>query len=78
MTIENVKLFSVLEIQGEYFYWPMFVNEVDFETRDSLDGLNIITLLEFDLPDIDQFKPFGPINFWGGWIENEGNFGYDM
>ena len=49
VAIENVKIFGVLEIQGEYFYWPMFRNDVDFETRDSIEGLNIFTLLEFDL-----------------------------
>lgn len=78
VAIENVKIFGVLEIQGEYFYWPSFRNDVNFETRDSIEGLNIFTLLEFDLPDIDQFTPFGPIHFWGGWYENAGNNGFDV
>ncbi len=78
LVIQNVRLFSILEIEGEYFYWPTFRNEIDYETRDSIQGVEKITLLEFDLPDVDGVVPFGPMYFWGGWFENAGNNGFDV
>lgn len=76
--IKDVQIFGVLEIGGQYFYWPSFNDEVDFEQRGMIQGIEKISLLEFDLPEIGPICPIGPLYFWGGWYENAGNNGFDV
>ena len=37
-----------------------------------------VNFLEFDFPDIDDFIPFGPMNFWGAWVVSGDQYGYDV
>ena len=64
----DVSIFGILEIMGEYFFWPSFATEVDFRVLDIESGESILPFLEFDFPDIDEFIPFGPVVFWGAWF----------
>ncbi len=75
--VPNASVFGILEIMGEYFFWPSFTTEVDFGVLDIETGKSILPFLEFDFPDIDSFIPFGPVVFWGACYVDVENWDYD-
>ncbi|MCD4654968.1 formylglycine-generating enzyme family protein [bacterium] len=74
----EVMVFGILEIAGSFYYWPEFGPTVAYETMEIESGLNIVTLLDFDFPDIYDAVPFGPIAFWGAWYQDPENYGFDQ
>ncbi len=74
----DVSIFGILEIMGEYFFWPSFTTEVDFRVQDIEAGKSTALFLEFDFPDIDAFIPFGPMVFWGAWFVDMETWNYDF
>ncbi len=71
-------IFGILEVLGEFFFWPSFTTEVDFEIHDIDLDESYIVFLEFDFPDIDEFIPFGPMVFWGAWFLDMETWSYDF
>ena len=71
-------IFGILEVLGEYFFWPSFSEEVDFEIHDIHTDESHVIFLEFDFPDIDEFIPFGPMVFWGAWFLDMETWNYDF
>ncbi|MGB3975587.1 MAG: formylglycine-generating enzyme family protein [bacterium] len=71
-------IFGILEVLGEYFFWPLFLQEVDFEIHDIYPDESYILFLEFDFENIDEFIPFGPIVFWGAWFLDMDTWNYDF
>ena len=71
-------IFGILEIQGDYFFWPSFTTEVDFSVQDIEPGESTALFLEFDFLDIDAFIPFGPMVFWGAWFVDMETWNYDF
>ena len=76
--VPDAMIFGILEILGEYFYWPNFTSEVNFQTMDIEEGEFYLTLLEFDFPDIEATMPFGPMLFWGAWYVDLDHYAYDV
>ncbi|MCD4654579.1 formylglycine-generating enzyme family protein [bacterium] len=76
--VPGAQIFGLLEIYGEYYYWPDFTTEIDFLMKTIEMGESYLIYLEFDFPDIDALIPFGPINFWGGWYLDNENYGFDV
>ena len=76
--VPNAQIFGILDVFGEYFFWPDFGSEVNFNTRTIAEGEAWLTFLEFDFPNIDDVIPFGPLSFWGAWFVNMENYGYDV
>lgn len=76
--LNDVWIFGILEIYGEFYYWPTFTNEVSFQESTIAVGESWIDFLEFDFPDIDDVIPFGPMSFWGAWYRNENEYGFDV
>ncbi|MGB3975899.1 MAG: SUMF1/EgtB/PvdO family nonheme iron enzyme [bacterium] len=74
----DASIFGILEIMGEYFFWPSFTTEVDFRVQGIEAGESTLLFLEFDFPDIDAFIPFGPMVFWGAWFVNMETWNYDF
>lgn len=74
---EGSQIYGILEVLGEYYFYPSFSEELDFETVVLPPGLTYFTLLEFDFPDIEELLPFGPLYFWGAFFVNMENYGYD-
>ena len=77
-SVQEAKIFGILEIFGAYYFWPTFTQEVNFLETDILEGEASIVFLEFNFPDIDDYVPFGPMYFWGAWFLNEIYYGYDF
>ncbi|MGB3976681.1 MAG: SUMF1/EgtB/PvdO family nonheme iron enzyme [bacterium] len=70
-------IFGILEVLGEFFFWPSFSSEVDFDVMDIPPGETIVVFLEFDFENIDAFIPFGPMRFWGAWYLDMTTWKYD-
>ncbi|MGB3975589.1 MAG: SUMF1/EgtB/PvdO family nonheme iron enzyme [bacterium] len=70
-------IFGILEVLGEYFFWPLFSQDVDFEIHDIHPDESYILFLEFDFENIDAFIPFGPMRFWGAWFLDMESWNYD-
>ena len=76
--IPGVDIFGLLEILGEYYYWPDFSTVVNFQVMDiDPDDMSVL-FLEFDFPDIDDLVPFGPMQFWGAWYVDMDHYGLDV
>ncbi|MBN1550983.1 hypothetical protein JW979_05925, partial [bacterium] len=75
---QDAEIFGILEIMGEYYFWPSFSPEVDYEILDIPSGGSYLTFLEFDFPNIDAWIPFGPMFFWGAWFLDMESWGYDV
>ena len=73
----DAAIFGILEALGEYFFWPSFSEEVDFEIHDIHPDESHVIFLEFDFEDIDEFIPFGPMVFWGAWFLDMETWNYD-
>ncbi len=76
--MQDGKILGILEIFGEFYFWPAFTKEVDFMETAILEGEVTVVFLEFDFPQIDDYIPFGPMYFWGAWFLNEIYYGYDF
>gem|GEM_PF-3189452 len=76
--VPDAWIFGILEIYGEFYYWPDFGTEVNFRTLLIFEGEAHLTFLEFDFPEIDDVIPFGPMNFWGAWYVDLDHYGYDV
>ncbi|MCD4653967.1 formylglycine-generating enzyme family protein [bacterium] len=76
--VRDVLIFGILEVYEEFYYWPDFNQEIDFQSMYLGKGEAWLTFLEFDFPDIDDVIPFGPMNFWGAWYIDGNNYGYDV
>lgn len=76
--VPNASIFGVLEISGEFYFWPSFNTSVDFATMGIAEGEFQLNFLEFNFPNIDAIIPFGPMNFWGAWYVDNGHYGYDV
>ncbi len=74
----DAQIFGILEVGGQYFFWPEFTQDVRFGTEDIETGETSIEILDFDFPDIDTFIPFGPMYFWGAWYKTPETYGYDV
>ena len=70
-------IFGILEVLGEYFFWPLFSQDVDFEIHDIHPDESHVIFLEFDFENIDAFIPFGPMRFWGAWFLDMESWNYD-
>ena len=71
-------IFGILEVLGEFFFWPSFSEDVDFEIHDIHPDESHILFLEFDFENIDEFVPFGPMVFWGAWFLDMNAWNYDF
>ena len=76
--VPDAWIFGILEIAGEYYYWPDFGTDVNYGVKTIATGESGMTFLEFDFPDIDDLIPFGPMNFWGAWYMDIDHYGYDV
>ena len=76
--VPDAWIFGILEIAGEYYYWPDFLTDVNYRELTVEPGEAYLTFLEFDFPDIDDVIPFGPMNFWGAWYVDIDHYGYDV
>lgn len=76
--VPDAQIFGVLEVHGSFFFWPDFTSDVSFDIRNIPEGHMTANFLEFDFPDIDDFIPFGPMNFWGAWVVSGDQYGYDV
>ena len=76
--VSGAQIFGIIEILGEFYYWPAYTVDVGMQTRDIVTGESYISFLEFDFPEIDDLIPFGPMNFWGAWYVDLDNYGYDV
>ena len=76
--VSGASIFGILEIMGEFFFWPSFSSEVDFELMDIEPGETMMNFLAFDFGDIDDFIPFGPMRFWGAWFLDMETWNYDF
>ena len=76
--VPDAEIFGLLEILGEYYYWPDYSVAVNFQIMDIEEGEMSLTFLEFDFPDIDDVIPFGPMAFWGAWYVDQDEYGYDV
>ena len=74
----DATIFGILEVLGEFFFWPSFSVEVDFELMDIPPGEAVVLFLEFDFENIDDFIPFGPMVFWGAWFLDMETWNYDF
>ena len=75
--VSDASIFGILEIMGEFFFWPSFSSEVDFGLMDIKPGETLVNFLAFDFGDIDDFIPFGPMRFWGAWFLDMETWNYD-
>lgn len=75
--VPNACIFGIIEILGEYFFWPSFRTEVDFGVQDIEAGESTELFLEFDFPDVDAYIPFGPMMFCGAWFVDIETWNYD-
>ncbi|MGB3975745.1 MAG: SUMF1/EgtB/PvdO family nonheme iron enzyme [bacterium] len=71
-------IFGILEVFGEFYFWPSFTTEVDFDMKDIESGESVVVFLEFDFENIDEFIPFGPMRFWGAWFLDMETWNYDF
>ncbi|MBN2056809.1 formylglycine-generating enzyme family protein [bacterium] len=76
--IEAAQIYGILDVAGEYFFYPDYTTETGFEVMDLPVGLTGVVLLDLVFPDIDEFIPFGPIRFWGAWFVDLDRYGYDV
>ena len=76
--VPEARIFGILEIAGEYYYWPDFGTEVNYREQPIEPGETNLDILEFDFPDIGDVIPFGPMFFWGAWYVDIENYGYDV
>ncbi len=76
--ISDAWIFGILEMAGEFYYWPDFEADASYREFVVEPGESYLTFLEFDFPDIDDVIPFGPMNFWGAWYVDAGYYGYDV
>ncbi len=77
-TLPDVQIFGILEIYGDFYFWPSFTHDVDFQYFEIQTGENEINLLEFELPDISSLNMLGPWFFWGAWYVNPEEYGFDI
>ena len=77
-TVPDARIFGVLEIAGEFYFWPDFGTDVNYRELTIEPGEAYLTFLEFDFPDIDDAIPFGPMFFWGAWYVDIDHYGYDV
>lgn len=66
--VSDASIFGILEVMGEFFFWPSFSSEVDFELMDIKPGETVVTILAFDFGDIEDFIPLGR------WFSGEPGF----
>ena len=78
VAVPDAWIFGILEIAGDYYYWPDFQTDVNYQELTIEPGEAYLTFLEFDFPDIDPVIPFGPMNFWGAWYVDFDHYGYDV
>ena len=71
-------IFSILEIMNEFYYWPDFGSDVNYQINTIEPGESWITCLELDFPDIGNVIPFGPMFFWGAWYVDIDHYEYDV
>ena len=76
--VPDAWIFGILEIAGEFYYWPDFGTEVNYRDLTVEPGEAYLTFLEFDFQDIGDVIPFGPMFFWGAWYVDIENYGYDV
>lgn len=76
--VPDAEIFGILEIYGEYYFWPTFTTEVNSQTFYINSGETYLTFLEFDFHNIDDIIPFGPMYFWGAWFVDMAQFGFDV
>ncbi len=76
--LPDARVFAILEVFGEFFFWPDFSSRFDYEVMDILAGETNLTVLNFTFPDIDDFIPLGPLYFWGAWFQEQDNQGIDV
>ncbi len=76
--LPDARVFAILEVFGEFFFWPDFSSRFDYEVMDILVGETNLTVLNFTFPDIDDFIPLGPLYFWGAWFQEQDNQGIDV
>ncbi|MGB4098649.1 MAG: SUMF1/EgtB/PvdO family nonheme iron enzyme [bacterium] len=74
----DATIFGILEVLGEFYFWPSFTTEVDFDIKDIEPGESAVVFLEFDFENIDEFIPFGPMVFWGAWFLDMETWNYDF
>ncbi len=77
-TVPDARIFGILEIAGEFYYWPDFETVASYRELVVEPGESYLTFLEFNFPDIDEMIPFGPMSFWGAWYVDAGYYGYDV
>lgn len=76
--IRLAEIYGVLEVFDEYYFWPDFGREINYRVLDLWFGDTTVTLLDFELPLIDEFIPLGPLYLWGGWYGDLETYGYDV
>lgn len=74
--VPSAWIFGILEIAGEFYYWPDFGTDLDYARLTIEPGETWLTFLEFDFPDIDDVIPFGPMKFWGAWYTETDQYGF--
>jgi formylglycine-generating enzyme required for sulfatase activity len=74
----GARLFAILEIHGEFYFWPDFTSQFDYQLLDIEEDETNLTILAFTFPDIDDFIPFGPMYMWGAWFQERDNQGIDV
>ena len=65
--VPDAWIFGIIEVCGEFYYWPDYGVEVNFQTMSIESGVTFLTFLEIDFPNVDNVIPFGPMSFWGAW-----------
>ncbi|MCD4654573.1 formylglycine-generating enzyme family protein [bacterium] len=76
--VSDAMIYGILEIYGQYYYWPGFGTDVDFQMMNINSFKTEVTLLEFFFPDFDDEMTFGPLSFWGAYYLSSDNYGYDV
>ena len=76
--LEDARLFAILEIAGQFYFWPDYTTQFQYEIVDIVEGDLAVRVLSFTFPDIQDFIPFGPMFLWGAWFHGPDNRGIDV
>lgn len=76
--LPDARLFAILEVFGEFYFWPDFTSQFDYEVMDIDAGVTDVFILAFTFPNIDEIIPFGPLYMWGAWFQERDNQGIDV
>jgi len=69
----TVDLYCLLEVAGEYYFYPSWSEEVDFQRRELPDsGTALVRLLQVRLPE--DLRPLGTLHFHAGLLYPESDY----